>query len=277
VTVRAKKGSKPSHRAKRERPVTTTQTSRTRRGSVQTVAHERGIVVTRTTVTHARRHDTTATTERTRTTTHPKKPQPVRIADDFNQATIDPLTWTVWTNGTGATSQSSNGQLVFTIAANAQVETQYDTVGANDGTQCKFPGDFDARVDYTLLDWPAGNGAALSLTAFQRGPVDWIARATWTPQGDYYNAWPEAAGAPTLDSSGSLRLQRTKGVLSMFFLHDGAWRRLASAALSGQVWVGMTLGTNGDLWQHVAVSAAVDNFVVTAPDAVCPPGTDPRG
>jgi hypothetical protein len=75
----------------------------------------------------------------------------------------------------------------------------------------------------------------------------------------------------------SLRIARSHGVVTTFFQHHGQWRKLGALAVSGEVWLEMTLGTNADLWQHVDVSAALDNFVVKAPDADCPAGSDPRG
>jgi hypothetical protein len=138
-------------------------------------------------------------------------------------------------------------------------------------------GRLDARDDYALLTWPPGNGAAVSLGVFQRGPVMWAARATWSQWGDYYASWPNGPNARIADTSGSLRIARSHGVVMTFFMHDGQWRKLGSLAVSGEVWLGMTLGTNADLWQRVDVSAAPDNFVLTAPDADCPAGSDPRG
>jgi hypothetical protein len=175
------------------------------------------------------------------------------------------------------TAEQTDGRLVFELPANAQFESQFNTVGVNYGTKCRFPGNFDARVDFALLTWPPGNGASTSLTLYQRGPVMWIGRATWSQWGDYYNSWPQGSNAQVADTSGTLRLARSNGVVTTFFQHSGQWRKLGSQAVSGEIWLGLTLGTNADLWQHVDVSAAFDNFVVTAPDADCPAGSDPRG
>ena len=81
-----------------------------------------------------------------------------------------------------------------------------NSVSINVGTQCKFPGEFDARVDYTLLSWAAGNGATVSLAAFQTGPVDLISRTTSSKYGDFYTTWPGGGSLPLADASGSLRM-----------------------------------------------------------------------
>jgi hypothetical protein len=36
------------------------------------------------------------------------------------------------------------------------------------------------------------------------------------------------------------------------------------------------LSSNANEWQQMSVSAHFDNFLVTAPDATCPAGSDPR-
>jgi hypothetical protein len=201
----------------------------------------------------------------------------VRIADDFSSNTIDSLTWSTWTGGTGATSAQSNGQLVFSIPADAGFDSQWNSVGVNYGTKCKFPGDFDAQVDYTLLTWPDNEGAAVSLTAFQTGPVDEISRQTSSAYGDYYTSWPGGGSAPLADDSGTFRIARSHGIVRTYILHNGQWRTLGAQTITGEIWIGMTLGAHSIDWQQSDVSAAFDNFVLTAPNADCPNGSDPRG
>jgi DNA-binding SARP family transcriptional activator len=208
--------------------------------------------------------------------TQTKPTKPVRIADDFSDPTIDPLIWGVWSQGTGASAAPQNGLLDFSIASGATFESQFHSVGINLGTKCKFPGDFDARVDYTLLRWPAGNGASASLVAYQTGPVVEISRTTSLQSGDIYNAWPGRGAVALADTSGSLRMARSNGVLRTYLWHHGQWKELSAQAISGQIWVGMTLGSNADSWQQTSVSASFDHFVITASDATCPAGSDPR-
>jgi DNA-binding SARP family transcriptional activator len=224
-----------------------------------------------------------ATQVATRRTNKPKQkrstpsapPKPVRIADNFSDPTVDTSTWATWGNG-GAAVDESSGELVFSIPADATFDSQFNSVGINAATRCKFPGDFDARVDYSLLRWPPGNGAAVSLVAFQSGPIDLVSRTTSSKYGDFYNTWPGKGSVPLADTSGSLRITRAKGIVKTFFRHHGQWRELDAQAISGEIWVGMMLGSNSDEWKQMAVSAGVDNFLLTAPDANCPAGCDPR-
>src|SRR5205085_4435435 len=77
-----------------------------------------------------------------------KRAKPASIADDFSDQAIDTLIWTTWAQGTGGSARQKHGRLVFSIAADATFESRFDSVSINAGTQCKFPGAFDARVDY---------------------------------------------------------------------------------------------------------------------------------
>jgi DNA-binding SARP family transcriptional activator len=206
----------------------------------------------------------------------PNRKKPVRIADGFSDPAIDTSIWTTWANGGGATADQSGGQLVFSIPADATFESRFNSVGINAGTKCRFPGNFDARIDYALLLWPAGNGAAVSLAEFQAGPIDLISRTTSSKYGDFYNAWPDGGSIPLADTSGSLRITRSNGVVRTFFLHHGQWRELGTRRISGEIWIGMMLSSNANEWQQMSVSAHFDNFLVTALDATCPAGSDPR-
>jgi hypothetical protein len=205
-----------------------------------------------------------------------KHARPISISDDFTDPTIDPLIWGVWSEGTGASAAQQNGVLDFSIAADATFESQFHTVGINVGTKCKFPADFDARVDYTLLRWPTGNGASVSLVAYRTGPVDEISRSSTSQWGDMYNAWPGRGAVALADQSGSLRIARSKGVIRTYLWHHGQWKELSLQTIAGQVWVGMTLSSNADAWQRMSVSASFDHFAIKAPDATCPAGSDPR-
>ena len=205
-----------------------------------------------------------------------KPTKPIRIVDDFSDEAVDPLIWGTWSQGTGATAAEQNGMLEFSIAGDATFESQFDTVGINVGTKCKFPGNFDARADYSLLSWPARNGASVSLVAYNRGPIDEISRATTSQWGDMVNAWPGRSSAPLSDQSGSLRIARTAHVVKTYVWHNGRWKNLSSQVLSGAIWLGLTLSSNADSWQNMNVSAAFQHFLATAPDATCPPGSDPR-
>jgi DNA-binding SARP family transcriptional activator len=202
------------------------------------------------------------------------RPKPVTIVDSFTGSTLDPLTWNSGNGGTGASFTLTNGQLVFSIAGNATFDPQYHYVGSNILTKCNFPGDFDARIDFTLLQWPTANGATLDLTT-QHGytSVELIQRVT-APWGDGYNAWPSGTSVlPLPDQSGTLRLSRTHGIIRASFFHNGRWIKIGEKPFSDSVFVGVDLNANTSTWQGHDVSATVDNFRITAAKPDCPVGS----
>ena len=279
--------SQPAHRRAGARPnkpaAPTAKHTGHARPAVHSVASRPTVVSTTrtaiTTTTKAAKPSVSTTEPIGATTTVAANPQPVRIADDFSDPTLDPLTWSTWTQGTGSSYAQTNSQAVFSIAGNATFEPQFHSAGTNIGTKCKFPGDFDARVDFSLLQWPAGNGATISLVAYQAAPVEWIGRQTdGSANGlDGYNAYPSgSAVAPLPDASGSLRMSRTGGVLRVYFWHHEQWKEIGRIAISGEIWVGLSIGTFANTWQQQNVSAAFRNFVLTASNADCPAGSDPR-
>ena len=202
--------------------------------------------------------------------------KPVTITDNFSDPTLDGSIWTTWSSATGSSYAQVNGQAVFSIAGDATFDPQFHGSGTNIGTKCKFPGNFDARVDFNLLlHWPTANGAAISLIAYQTGPVELVKRFT-TTGGDGYNAWPNGSSVqPLADSSGSLRMNRSNGIIRVFYMHHGSWTQLGRIPISGEIWVGVSIGTFQNDWQQQDVSAAFDNFVLKAPKADCPAGSQP--
>jgi hypothetical protein len=64
-------------------------------------------------------------------------------------------------------------------------------------------------------------------------------------------------------------------VLRSYVWHHGQWKQLGAQTISGEIWVGMTVSAFSDDWEHMPVSAAFDNFVVTATSADCPTGSQP--
>jgi DNA-binding SARP family transcriptional activator len=204
---------------------------------------------------------------------HVAPPKPVVITDNFSESTLDPLVWNTGGGGGGASSTLANGQLNFSIAADATFDQQYHFVGSAINTVCTFPGDFDARVAFDLLQWPAANGARITLSALQpSSEVEHIERVT-APWGDGYNAYPSGTSVTRLpDQSGSLRVTRSKGIIRVFFSHQRQWIKLGQKTFLGSVHIGIGMDAIQQDWQQQAVSAAFDHFVIKAPKVDCPTG-----
>lgn len=260
-----------------------------------TTTTKRSTEKTNTNKTHGQsgsRTHTTTTTGHSTTTTHTltthklvtgsqKKPRPVRIVDDFSHSVLNRRIWTTWGTGTGSSYAQSSGQGIFSIAGDATFDPRADNASSNIGTKCLFRGNFDARIDFAVQQWPPANGTAISLQGLLGGGssiVQLIQRVT-APWGDGYEAWPAGTAAgvmPFQDDNGALRLTRSHGIVRALFSHNGQWTEMGRKRFGGEMRVDLNVSTLKDGWQGQDVSAAVDNFTLTAADARCPAGSYPR-
>jgi DNA-binding SARP family transcriptional activator len=196
----------------------------------------------------------------------------VTISDSFSSDYIDPTIWGMVTDGGDVSAAEEGGRLVLTVGPKAVPEGTYDQIDVHAGTQCSFPGDFDARVDYKLLEWPAGDNVWVGLNAIYANAA--VMRQASTQFGDIYRSWVTTANGnvPLPDTSGSMRITRVDGVETTYFWHEGRWRKLSSAPSPGAAVFGLgaSSGAN-DGFGHREVKVAFDNFRVTGRSPVCPP------
>ena len=210
------------------------------------------------------------------TTTSVAKARVVRIEDDFSSPEIDTAIWRPVTDGTGAEVTGQGGQVTMTIAADGIPGGPANAVGAQVGTQCTFPGDFDASVDFTLFEWPAGANVRVGLNAFFVG--GFVGRRSSSTSGDEYAAWvtPRNGSAQLDETAGSLRIARVGKIMTAYFWRNGRWVPLASGATSGAAVIGLG-ATAGSDFGHQRARAAFDNFAVQATKVFCPAGSKPPG
>jgi DNA-binding SARP family transcriptional activator len=229
-----------------------------------------------------RKHTATRPVAVTSTRTKPPPPpppplpaRPYRIADDFVDDTMD---WTIWhqiTSGTGISIGQPGDRLEIDLQPDGEPGGTWNTLSAHYGTQCRFPADFDARVDYTLLDWPTGSGVFVELDAFF-GNAN-VARQSTAQWGENYSSWvqPQNASFRTTDTSGSLRVARVAGTIITYVWHNGRWLKMASGRSTTTVIIGPHAQAQAADWMHKHVRVAFDNFVATAKRVDCPPGSLP--
>src|SRR6266478_7573549 len=131
-----------------------------------------------------------------------------QINDNFNDNSLNSSIWSTLTPspGTSFTVSETNQRLEVTLGAGFG--------GAGIVSVAQFSGDFDVQVDYTLLNWPAGNLHSVRLGApdLGVGPGGGIGinRSSFPNglSGEFYllalpNADPQMA---TTQLSGKLRL-----------------------------------------------------------------------
>jgi hypothetical protein len=230
---------------------------------------------TKTTPTHKSTAKTKTTPARTPTAPPPK---PVTISDTFDGDFVDPTIWHQVTTDANVSIAEQGGQLLLTVGAAAVRGGAYNQIDVHVGTQCTFPGDFDARVDFNLLEWPQADNIIVGLSAIFAGSV--VGRVSSSQWGDNYADWvvPGNNGSIALpDASGSLRIARVNGTETTYVRHGGGWSRLAAGRSAGAAVFGLQAmssdGTSAFGQQELKV--AFDNFTVTGTHPICPPGSGP--
>jgi DNA-binding SARP family transcriptional activator len=227
---------------------------------------------------------TGAAADKDKTTTTPLgkpagKAKILTISDNFDGNQIDGTVWYQIYQGSGWTLSEHGGHLEFAFPPGTAPGGQYDTYGGHVGTLCNFPGDFDARVDFTLAGWPPANGISVNLWAFyEPNNYGWagVWRSSSTQWGEQYGGALTAnpgGGASLDDMSGTLRMRRHDGLVSELFLHNGKWIRVASGHTTAKV--AITVGASSAQSPPARSDRVVvdfTNFTVTASNPICPPG-----
>lgn len=204
-------------------------------------------------------------------TSKPSKPHWLTVSDDFSDPSIDRTIWHVIDTGTQVEVGQTGSRLEISIGPGAVAGGAYNVIDGHYGTQCRFPSDFDAQVDFTLLGWPEANGVFAGLNAFFADTA--VGRQSSIKWGENYAAWviPNNGGIPgATDTSGSLRIARTDGTLSAYVLHKGSWLRVASGRNTSTAVIGLQAMSNDEDFGHKPVRVAFDNFVVKAKAPACP-------
>ena len=193
-----------------------------------------------------------------------------RISEDFADGFVNQRNWYTFVTGTSTTVAERNGRLEVSIGPDAVAGGDYNVIDGQLGTTCRFPGDFDARVEFELLRWPTANGVRAELAAFTRDGGANVARSSqrW---GEEYASWLPLANssAPTSDPKGKLRLRRAAGVLTAYFWNLSRWIKLDSSRHTGAVALVLHAGSNNEAFADQEVQVAFDNFVVDARSPVC--------
>jgi DNA-binding SARP family transcriptional activator len=211
-----------------------------------------------------------ATTPTTTTTT--TTPAQSTLTDDFSESTPNTKLWNVTGDGSGYSWALQNGKLVFTIPSDAQMGGQYNMVGPGWATQCRFDGNFDERIDYQLLDWPAGSGAHVQINA-------WVFPTSNSSAGRMTNQFSESYNGnvnqgwdlvDTQDMQGTLRLVRTGASETAYYLSKGNWVPIHTGTAPGQAQLGIQVFAMANDWTHKQIRVAFDNYSVTASSITCP-------
>ncbi|HEU4865153.1 MAG TPA: AfsR/SARP family transcriptional regulator [Actinomycetota bacterium] len=196
---------------------------------------------------------------------------PERFTDNFDDGVRNGTLWHQIITGTGITLAERNGRLEIEFAADGVAGGDFNVLGAHYGTQCRFLGDFDARVDFELLEWPPLNGVQVALNAWfaRRGGV-MIARQSQTWDEEYMSwADPRSNSRPTLDLRGSLRVKRVGNTISTHYKSGKEWLSLGAARTDESPMLAIQAMTINEQFGDKPVRVAFDNFELVAHQPVC--------
>lgn len=203
-------------------------------------------------------------------------PLPFPIQDKFSNNKRNVDLWSILHDGSGGTLAWTNKEMQMSIAADASPVPNTSSVGAHVGANCLMNGDYNAQVDYRLIDWPAGNNVNVSLQAYpNQGATDRSTQTVLWGTGIYdsYGGFiPPASfeSIPTTDVSGSLRLARVGQVTTSYYKSGGsAWIELASGTQAPTPALILLSFKSYNNFGHQKATVAFDNFTLTGTNYDC--------
>lgn len=235
--------------------------------------------------TSTKQHTTTVVATTQSTTTHPttthsqhQKPPAAKwvylLMDDFENPDLDRARWNLYADNDAAVATETNGRLEVAIDASRAPPDHY--FNTHYESQCEVFGNFDEKVDFTLLTWPIRDGINVFLRAQFPGSAysTFVARTGQTAgEGGaevYSTAFgPWGTGIPTGDSSGSLRIARKGGLMVTYYKYGKRWITLGSRPAPGGVRFQIGIDTNVGQFGFQTAALAFDNFQATADTVDC--------
>jgi len=182
------------------------------------------------------------------------------ITENFANNQYNHNLWSLMNQGQGTTAQITNNRLEVTVAGSG-----YSNFN---GGGITLTGDFDMKVDFTLINWPENNGTQLSIGTLTQSPSNLfqMARANGNDREQYFslilgNYVEKGVIGPT--SSGTLRMVRTGIKMEGFYWDGAAWQSVGSAsnASLGQViGVSLSIGPYGGTYSGTSAKAGFSNI-----------------
>jgi DNA-binding SARP family transcriptional activator len=200
-------------------------------------------------------------------------PKWTRIVDNFASDAVNPRLWDWGTLGTGVDIVQRNGRLEMTMPADTTPDPHWNAMDGYYQTSCTFTGDFDARIDYTLVDWPADNGTVVGLSVSFPGDNVHLVRKSLAPGEELYSFWSpsgEAREVRTTDMGGGFRMTRVGSLVTAYYRAGRRWSMFESAHRASAIRLQPTLWASGTDFAHKGVTVAFDNFSVETPYSACP-------
>jgi hypothetical protein len=188
--------------------------------------------------------------------------QSQEVSDELAGSQVDPALWSPFVLGTGPAVAETHGDLEVTIPADAQNDPTRQVFGAGLNSVCTLGEDFDLRVDYALLDWPARNGVRVALVAGNEGMTERVSDIAGLDDKYVLGLGSASYGVtPTTDRTGALRITRYGAVITSYVLVDGSWAALGEVpTTSSRVGFAIQAWSHDALFGHQDVRVAFSNF-----------------
>lgn len=166
--------------------------------------------------------------------------------------------------GSGGSVTVADGQLQLGLASTTKLSNEgYYSFGLV--SKCELDGNYDAQVDYTLLDWTSDDRVNVNFSVGDRTVFRHEhSVSTYFP--------PEGGGGfvTTDDQQGTLRLVRNGQYIMGYYRVAGAWIPLGAAAVDAAAQrVSLGLFTNNGALSH-DVQVTFDNYRVNRGRLSCP-------
>ena len=205
------------------------------------------------------------------------------LTENFSNNAFNSSIWKTFQQGTGPSVTIANQSLLVTIPTGSTNDPTTGGFGAGIGSLCLLRGDFDIQVAFQLLVWPHLNGVRVGL-----GPSVGGRGAGSTPfavERDSFSIFDSVSGEyyvthlldgvnginPASDLAGSLRVTRTGGYATGYFMNGSKWTQIhAGPVVTSDVGFGFAAWSHDSLFSHQTEKVAFDNFTLNSGQLACP-------
>ncbi|OLD12935.1 MAG: hypothetical protein AUI93_02025 [Crenarchaeota archaeon 13_1_40CM_3_52_10] len=216
----------------------------------------------------------------------PSQGQVASLGDNFNSSL-----WIATKAGSGASVIATNRTVQVSIPANSANDPSLGIFGAGLSSRCTVSGDFDVQVGFRLVNWTFSNGVRVGLAStpgpfftsdFSVTPPFAVERISFGSAADGSPSLPREAYlthfsdgvqgiTATSDVSGSLRLVRSGGFATGYYLSSGNWVMIHTGpTISQDVHLNIVAWSHDFVFTHTFVKVAFDNFTLNKGSAACP-------
>lgn len=184
------------------------------------------------------------------------------IQDNFNDNFLNPFLWEAEIMGTGPTVRETNGRMEITFPADSSGDLLMAGVSG-----FFLAGDFDAQVDFDLLEWPTANGFNVSISTGVQFSISRFSYNFWEGEGYLVFSRGTLIHESASGASGKLRLKRTGTTMEAFYWQNNAWKSMGTYTadeFAGQTGISLNSDCgNPSRFTGALVKVGFDNFQVT--------------